>query len=72
MGFYKRMSDKQSEIKRYNAARRKADKLSSTPLFKTTFSWLITKKTDEVYIERDIDIVFICFLKTESIPHFLR
>lgn len=31
MGFYKRMSDKQSEIKRYNAARRKADKLSSTP-----------------------------------------
>jgi hypothetical protein len=41
-------------------------------LFKTTFSWLITKKTDEVYIERDIDIVFICFLKTESIPRFLR
>lgn len=31
MGFYKRMSDKQSEIKRYNAVRRKADKLSSTP-----------------------------------------
>jgi len=29
-------------------------------------------KTDEVYIGRDIDIVFICFLKTESIPRFLR
>lgn len=32
-------------------------------LFKTTFSRLIAKKIDEVYIGRDIDIVFICFLK---------
>ena len=31
MGLYKRMSENRSEIKRYNAAKKKADKLSNTP-----------------------------------------
>ena len=31
MGYYKRMSDSRSEVRRYNAARRKAQKLSDAP-----------------------------------------
>lgn len=31
MGLYKRLSDNKAEIRRYNAARRKADRLSNTP-----------------------------------------
>jgi hypothetical protein len=31
MGYYKRLSDNKVEVRRYNAARRKADKLSSSP-----------------------------------------
>lgn len=31
MGFYKRLSDNKAEVRRYNAARRKADKLSTAP-----------------------------------------
>ena len=38
----------------------------------TLTDFILTKKTDEVYIGRDINIVFICFLNTESTPRFLR
>lgn len=31
MGFYKRLSDNKAEVRRYNAAKRKAEKLSSSP-----------------------------------------
>lgn len=31
MGFYKRLSDNKAEVRRYNAAKRRADKLSSSP-----------------------------------------
>lgn len=31
MGFYKRLSDNKAEVSRYNAAKRRADKLSSSP-----------------------------------------
>lgn len=31
MGFYKRLSENNAEVRRYNAARRKADKLSAAP-----------------------------------------
>jgi len=39
-------------------------------LFKTTFSRLIAKKTDEVYIGRDVGIVFICFFKDRKHTSF--
>ena len=50
----------------------KTKQMSLCIFLKQHLAGSLPKKTDEVYIERDIDIVFICFLKTESIPRFLR